>query len=111
MASTKRARALRSNLTDAERKLRSALRRRALDGHRFRRQHPLGPYIVDFVCLEQRLIVEVDGGQHAVRKEQDDARTLWLESDGYRVLRLWNNEVLTNIEGCVHVIRTALQSG
>jgi very-short-patch-repair endonuclease len=67
MTSTKRARALRSNLTDAERKLWSALRRRALDGHRFRRQHPLGPYIVDFVCLEQRLIVEVDGGQHAVR--------------------------------------------
>ena len=107
--SLKRARNLRKNATDAERRLWSAIRRRALDGHRFRRQHPLGRYIVDFVCLESRLIIELDGGQHADRTEQDAARTAWLEENGYTVIRLWNNDVMTNLDGCLLTIRAALQ--
>ena len=106
---SERARALRRNATDAERKLWSALRRRAVDGHRFRRQHPLGRYIVDFVSLESRLIIEVDGGQHDFQAQQDEARTAWLEEAGYTVIRFWNNEVLTNLEGCLLTIRAALQ--
>jgi very-short-patch-repair endonuclease len=67
-------------MTDAERKLWSALRRKQIDGHRFRRQVPIGPYIVDFACFSSRLIVEVDGGQHSVDIERDARRTTWLES-------------------------------
>jgi very-short-patch-repair endonuclease len=111
MEPMERARELRRNPTDAERKLWSALRRRALDGHRFRRQHPLGPYIVDFVCLERKLAIELDGGQHATREEYDRARTARIEADGFTVLRFWNDDVLGNLAGCLHVIRTALRSG
>lgn len=99
------ARSLRTNATDAERRLWRALRRRQLEGHRFRRQHPIGPYIVDFVCLSAKLVVEVDGGQHAQTEERDAARTAWLESRGYRVLRFWDNEVLSNIDGVVQMVR------
>src|ERR1043166_5624530 len=97
------ARRLRENPMDAEIRLWSKLRRRQLDGHRFRRQVPLGRYIADFVCLEQRLIVEVDGGQHS-DNPVDDARTAWLEAQGFRVLRFWNNDVLANTEGVLLVI-------
>ena len=83
-----RSRALRKNATDAELILWHHIRRRQLNGHRFRRQQPIGPYIVDFFCYESRLIVEVDGGQHSVRKEHDDERTLWLEQKGFQVLRV-----------------------
>jgi very-short-patch-repair endonuclease len=107
--SLKRARNLRKNATDAERKLWSAIRRRALNGHRFRRQHPLGRYIVDFVCLERRLIIELDGGQHDERAELDKARTAWLEENEYTVIRFWNNDVMINLEGCLLTIRAALQ--
>jgi len=89
------ARALRRNPTEAERRLWSRLRHGQLDGFRFRRQVPLGPYIADFACLSARLIVEVDGGQHASRSEQDGRRTTWLESSGFRVVRFWNHEVFT----------------
>ena len=75
------------------------LRAKRLCGLKFRRQHPMGNYIVDFACLEASLIVEVDGGQHADRQEYDRERTAWLEGRGFRVLRFWNSEVLTNIEG------------
>ncbi|GIK99373.1 MAG: hypothetical protein BroJett029_35820 [Alphaproteobacteria bacterium] len=95
---------LRVNATDAERKLWHQLRRKQVGGLRFRRQYPLGLYIVDFVCLPARLVVEVDGGQHAEQLERDAARTAWLESQGFRVIRFWNNEVLGNIEGVLHVI-------
>lgn len=103
-----RARELRKNLTDAERKLWAQLRLRQVEGHRFRRQRPVGPYIVDFICLEQRLIIEVDGGQHAERTSKDAKRDAWLRSQGYRVLRFWNNEVLSQTEGVLHVIIEAL---
>jgi very-short-patch-repair endonuclease len=90
------ARQLRSTATDAEIRLWSRLRRKQLNGFRFRRQHPIGAYIVDFFCPEAKLIVEVDGGQHNVEEEKDEKRTSWLEERGYRVIRFWNNDVLSN---------------
>jgi len=102
-----KARTLRSNLTDAEQFLWQRLRLRQLDGHKFRRQRPLGPYIVDFVCLEKKLIVEVDGGQHSDHKVYDEKRDHWLKSQGYRIVRIWNNEVLKNIEGVIEIIQCA----
>jgi very-short-patch-repair endonuclease len=104
-----RARALRANPTDAERKLWTVLRNRQTAGCRFRRQAPIGRYIVDFVCFERGLVVEVDGGQHAIEAERDDVRSAWLESQGYRVLRFWNNEVLENADGVAAAIAVALQ--
>ena len=103
-----RARELRHNMTDAERALWRELRHAALGG-RFRRQAPVGKYIVDFVCLEARLIVEVDGGQHA-ESSGDEERDRWLASQGFRVLRFWNNHVLGNMRGVLEVIYGALQA-
>ena len=94
-----RARALRARPTDAERKLWEALRNRQLEGHGFRRQAPIGRYIADFVCFGRKLVVEVDGGQHATDKDRAAARTAWFESQGFRVLRFWNNDVLGNTDG------------
>jgi very-short-patch-repair endonuclease len=102
------ARKLRKDPTDAERRLWSHLRNKQLGGFRFRRQQPMGPYIVDFFCSDASLIVEVDGGQHDANAEQDATRTRWLEERGYKVLRFWNNEVLANAEGVVLAIREAL---
>ncbi len=104
-----RARALRTNATDAERRLWSRLRQKQMDDFRFRRQQPVGPYIVDFFCPEASLIIEVDGGQHATREAEDKARTHWLEACGYRMLRFWNNDVLQNIEGVLVTIWDALR--
>ena len=104
------AKSLRKNQTDVERRLWYALRNRQLSGYKFRRQHPISPYVVDFVCLEYKLVVEVDGGQHADAVTQDTARTVFLEGLGYRVLRFWNNEVLENLEGMLTVILAALLS-
>ncbi len=104
------ARRLRKNPTEAEKRLWDALRGRQIDRHRFRRQHPLGAYVVDFVCLAEKLVVEVDGGQHAENLHADAERTAWLQSRGYRVLRFWNNDVLENMEGVAEAIRTALRS-
>jgi very-short-patch-repair endonuclease len=101
------ARRLRLTPTDAEMRLWSRLRRKQLEGFRFRRQHPLGPYVVDFFCAEATLIVEVDGGQHAYDGER---RTRWLEARGYRVIRFWNNDVLANTEGVLHTILDALRA-
>ena len=103
-----RARKLRAEATDAERALWARLRRRQVLGYKFRRQQPLGHYIVDFVCLEKRLIVEVDGSQHIEQKGYDEARTKWLESQGYRVLRFWNDEVLDSTESVIEAIAEAL---
>jgi very-short-patch-repair endonuclease len=93
-----RASHLRTNSTDAERHLWQFLRNRQLGGYKFRRQHPLPPYTVDFVCLERRLIVELDGGQHAEAIAYDAARTDYLEQSGYLVLRFWNDEALSNTQ-------------
>ena len=106
--SVQRARSLRKNLTPAERKLWQALRRRQIANIRFRRQVPIGPYIADFCCLELRIIIEVDGGQHARQADADERRTRWLGDRGFTVVRFWNNDVLQNLEGCVETIRLAL---
>jgi very-short-patch-repair endonuclease len=105
------ARKLRSNPTDAETRLWSRLRHKQIDGHRFRRQVPPGPYVADFVCLDARLVVEVDGGQHAERAAQDTSRTAWLEAQGFRVLRFWNNDVLQNLDGVLQEIHAVLRAG
>ena len=94
----KRARALRRVQTDAERMLWSRLRDRQLQGAKFRRQHPIGPYIADLCCTERRLVVEVDGSHHAQRIESDHQRTDFLVREGYRVLRFWDHDVLVNTE-------------
>jgi very-short-patch-repair endonuclease len=91
------ARALRKTMTDAESRLWSALRGRQ-SGARFRRQAPIGPYIADFDCFDPRLVLEVDGGQHDAQREYDQRRDDWLRSQGFVVLRFWNNEVLGNTE-------------
>jgi len=103
------ARTLRQNRTDAERALWQRLRRKQLDGVRFRQQAPLGPYIVDFLCAKQRLIIEVDGGQHA-GANADRARSAWLEGRGFRVMRFWNNDVLRNLDGVIEAILVVLRS-
>ena len=105
---TQRARKLRAEATDAERALWARLRRRQVLGYKFRRQQPLGHYIVDFVCFEKRLIVEVDGSQHIEQQSYDEARGQWLESQGYRVLRFWNDEVLNRTESVVEAIAEQL---
>jgi len=92
------ARNLRRKQTEAERLLWFHIRNRRLDGHRLRRQEIIGSYIVDFVCLEQKLILELDGGQHVDTTEEDAVRTQQLEAYGYRVIRFWNNEVLTRTD-------------
>ena len=103
-ATTAAARELRRNLTDAEKLLWSKLRSNQLRGAKFRRQFPLPPYVVDFCCEAARLIVEVDGGQHAEAAEADQARTEVLERRGYRVIRFWNSDVLSNIDGVLEEI-------
>jgi adenine-specific DNA-methyltransferase len=103
-----KARTLRQQMTDAERILWHRLRRRGLSGYKFRRQQPIGPYIVDFVCLSQRLVVEVDGGQHTESIADDRARSQWLQTKGYRVIRFWNHEVLTETDQVLESILEAL---
>ena len=107
---SERARQLRANATEAEVRLWSRIRRKQLDGFRFRRQHPLGRYIVDFFCPEARLIVEVDGGQHGVENLGDAIRTEWLEKPGYRVVRVWNKDLLAQTEDVLASILAALNS-
>lgn len=102
------ARVLRRASTDAERRLWAALRGRRLDGFKFRRQRPIGRFVVDFVCMEHRLVIEADGGQHA-DSEADAERTEWLEAEAWRVLRFWNNEVLANTEGVLDRIPEVLR--
>ncbi len=105
------ARQLRLRATDAEKALWTKLRRKQLEGVKFRRQQPLGPYIVDLVSLDRKLIIEIDGGQHDQQeiKIGDEERTNWLKEKGYRILRFWNNEVLENIDGVLERIREALR--
>jgi len=104
---TSRSRRLRHDATDVERRLWYRLRSRQLGGAKFVRQDPIGPYVADFACRERRLIIEVDGGQHATDK-RDAVRDHWLSERGYRVLRFWNNDVLANMEGVLESILAAL---
>ena len=96
---------------NAERRLWRHLRNRQLDGVKFRRQVPIGPYVADFLAAEHRLILEIDGGQHASQRDYDERRTSWLAERGYRVVRFWSNEVLSNTEGVLESIRLSLQKG
>ena len=105
---TETARNFRSNLTDAERRLWRHLRLRQVDGYKFRRQRPIGKYIVDFVCLEKFLVIEVDGGQHDTQSSYDTERDSWLKSQGFTVLRFWNHEVLRATESVLAAIQKAL---
>ncbi|MCW5622456.1 MAG: endonuclease domain-containing protein [Burkholderiales bacterium] len=103
------ARQLRKNQTDVERVFWNQVRAGRLDGWKFRRQQPIGHYIVDFVCLDAMLIVELDGGQHA-DSEGDAERDEWLRNQGFRVLRFWNNEVATNLEGVMSEVARCLHT-
>ncbi|MBX9811436.1 MAG: endonuclease domain-containing protein [Burkholderiales bacterium] len=103
-------RRLRDTMTDAELRLWQCLRRRQMDGFKFRRQHPFGDYILDFVCLEAMLVIEVDGGHHGDHAARDMIRTATLAKAGFRVLRFWNNEVLHDIEAVKESIWGALHS-
>lgn len=96
---------LRRRQTDAENLIWRHLRAKQLEGCKFRRQEPIGNYIVDFVCFEKKIIIEVDGGQHAIESREDKERDSLLKNDGFLILRFWNNEVLQNIEGVLEVIR------
>ncbi|MBW7849524.1 MAG: endonuclease domain-containing protein [Rhodospirillales bacterium] len=102
---TRKARRLRVDMTDAERALWRAPRSRQV-GAKFRRQHPVGNFVLDFACLDLRLGVELDGGQHNTQAglARDESRTRWLESGGWRLLRFWNHEVLGNRDGVLQVI-------
>jgi len=95
---------LRINQTDAEKILWKLLKSKQLDNTKFRRQQPIGNYIVDFVSLDKKLVIELDGGQHAEDENKDQKRDRWLISQGFKVLRFWNNDVLQNIEGVLESI-------
>ena len=101
------ARSLRAEMTDAEKKLWQSIRQIQL-GVRFRRQHPIERFIADFACLDPKVVIEIDGGQHAENVSRDEDRTMVIESHGFKVLRFWNNEVLQNLEGVLQVIAQKL---
>ncbi len=107
---TQQARTLRQQSTEAEKLLWRYLCGKQLEGIKFRRQQPIGEYIVDFVSFSHKLVVEVDGGQHAQPREQlrDRRRDAWLQEQGFTVLRFWNNDVLRNVEGVMEAIRKKL---
>ena len=107
---TQQARRLRRQSTDAEKALWRLLRNRQLAGHKFRRQVPIGRFIVDFLCQEQMLVIEIDGGKHQLREKADHTRTLWLEGHGYHVVRFWNNEVLAEPVAVQEAILAALEA-
>ncbi len=97
---------LRKRSTEAEKIIWRYLRRRQLGGLKFRRQQPIGDFIVDFVCFEKNIIIEIDGGQHNQEELKDQQRDDWLKKSGYRILRIWNNQVFENIEGVMEFIRS-----
>ena len=96
---------LRKRQTNSERKLWSQLRAKKMEGMKFRRQQPIGIYIVDFICFEKRLIIELDGGQHMMPATKDKTREAWLRQQGYKVLRFWNHEIFENFTGVLNSIR------
>jgi very-short-patch-repair endonuclease len=97
--STDNARSLRSDMTIAEHKFWQAIRGKQIEDCRFRRQHPVGPYIADFACIDKSLVIELDGEQHQDRITYDERRTAFLQAQGWQVLRFWNNDVLNNLDG------------
>ena len=109
MSNTARTRQLRKTPTDAEQVLWSILRRRQVSGYRFRRQAPIGQYIVDFACFENKLVIEVDGGQHVESASYDAMRTAWLKQEGFRVMRFWNNQVLQETDAVREAIFLAVR--
>ncbi|QLQ34217.1 MAG: endonuclease domain-containing protein [Candidatus Thiothrix singaporensis] len=102
------ARNLRKNMTTPEQQLWATLRKRQLDGYRFRRQTPLGRYIADFVCLEARLVIELDGNHHHNQQGYDHERNHWMQQQNFRVLRFWNYEIQRHPETIIQQIRQAL---
>jgi very-short-patch-repair endonuclease len=106
---TPRARALRRRMTDAEMLLWSRLRAGQLDGRKFTKQFPIGKAVVDFACRRAKLVVELDGGQHAGATEADAARTQLIEAHGYRLIRYWNNDVMSNVDGVLEDILRQLR--
>ena len=104
------AKLLRREMTDAERVLWREVRAHRFSGFKFKRQEPLGAYVVDFICYEARLIIELDGGHHASQQQADAERTRWLESSGFRVIRFWNNDVLSNVTGVMQEIERQMTS-
>ncbi|MEO6023922.1 MAG: endonuclease domain-containing protein [Burkholderiales bacterium] len=110
MANSKRQRQLRSSMTIAERKLWSALRLSQMSGHKFRRQHPFENFILDFVCLESKLVVELDGSQHRDTAAYDQQRTKALALAGFTVLRFWNNQIMGEFENVKEAIWRALET-
>ena len=104
------AKILRKRSTDAERYLWKRLRRRQIHGFKFRRQVPIGPYVLDFACLETKGAIELDGGQHARQEEYDFARTAWLQSQGFRIVRFWNNQIFQETDAVLRKIEELLLS-
>lgn len=104
---TETARTLRRDMTNAEILLWRHLRAKQFHGLKFRRQEQIGRFIADFVCYETKVVIEADGSHHATEKLKDSERTEWLNSQGFTVLRFWNNEILTNISGVLEMIRSA----
>ena len=102
------ARRLRRGQTETEKEFWSKVRNRAFGDHKFRRQHPIGRFIADFVCLDAKLVIELDGGQHLQQQEKDAARTAWLDREGYMVLRFWDNQVFKEWEGVAETVWRAL---
>lgn len=105
------ARRMRHESTDAEQKLWRAVRGRRFGGYKFKRQYPIGRYIVDFVCLEERLIIELDGGQHALHEEYDSERTAYLEAKSFRAIRYWNDVLLKHTDEVLEDILRVLRGG
>jgi very-short-patch-repair endonuclease len=97
-------------MTDAEQHLWRYLRLRQIGGFKFRRQHPVGAYILDFACIEKKLAIELDGGQHNQQYDYDNARSLWLAQQGWQIIRFWNHDVLQNVAGVLERIQAMLVS-
>jgi very-short-patch-repair endonuclease len=110
MSTLSLARRLRCHQTDAEIRLWYLLRSRRFRAHKFRRQHPIGPFIVDFVCIDRHLVIEVDGGQHLDQAAADHDRDSYLGTKGFRVLRLWNNAVLGDTQAVLEAIAALLDA-
>ena len=109
MSQIPRARQMRRQSTDAERLLWSKLRDRRMMNCKFRRQYPMGRYIVDFVCRKRNIIIEIDGGHHIDQQDYDTVRTEWLQSQGFEVIRYWDNDVLTQLDSVLESIGNALE--